>query len=136
MTWRVGSGLPHQRVHAVTQTSDGVLWVGTMEGLNRLDRETGRFTRYRHDPQDPQSLGSDAVQQILEDSAGRLWVSTFRVGLEQFDRQTGKVVARYQHDPDDPTTIDATNRISEIYEDRTGSLWLVHFDRRLDRFDP
>ena len=128
--------LSDDRVYAIYEDGDGVLWVGTRGGLNRLDRETGRFTHYRHDPDDPQSLGADVVQQIFEDRAGRFWVVTFGVGLEQFDRQTGKVVARYQHDPSDPTTIDLTNRISEVYEDRTGLIWLVHFDRRLDRFDP
>ena len=128
--------LSDDRVYAIYEDGDGVLWVGTRAGLARLDRETGRFTHYRHHPDDPQSLGSDVVQQIFEDRAGRFWVVTFGVGLEQFDRQTGKVVARYEHDPNDPTTIDLTNRISEVFEDRTGSIWLVHFDRRLDRFDP
>jgi signal transduction histidine kinase/ligand-binding sensor domain-containing protein len=128
--------LSSDRIYAIYEDGDGVLWIGTREGLNRFDRETGRFTHYRHDPDDPQSLGSDAVQQIFEDRAGRFWVIAFGIGLEQFDRQTGKVVARYQHDPKDPTSIDATNRISEIYEDRLGLIWLIHFDRRLDRFDP
>ncbi len=128
--------LSNDRVYAIYDDGEGVLWVGTREGLNRLDRETGRFTQYRHDPDDPRSLGSDVVQHIFEDRAGRFWVSTLGVGLEQFDRQTGTVVARYQHDPDDPATIDETTRISEIYEDRTGALWLVHFDRRLDKLDP
>ena len=128
--------LSDDRVYAIYEDGNGVLWVGTKEGLNRLDRETGRFTHYRHDPDDPKSLGSDVVQQIFEDSSGRFWMATFGVGLEQFDRQTGEVVARYEHDPDDPTTIDVTNRIGDVYEDRGGLIWVVHFDRRLDRFDP
>jgi signal transduction histidine kinase/ligand-binding sensor domain-containing protein len=81
-------------------------------------------------------VGADIVQQIHEDQAGRLWVTTFGVGLEQIDRETGEVIARYQHDPDDPESIDENNAIKELYEDRLGHLWLTHFDGRLDEFDP
>jgi ligand-binding sensor domain-containing protein/signal transduction histidine kinase len=128
--------LSDDRVYAIYEDRQGALWVGTRGGLNRLDRETGRFTRYRHDPSDAGSLGSDLVQLILEDREGRFWVTTFGVGLEQFDRQTGRVVARYEHDPDNANSIDEANAITELYEDRLGFLWLVHFDGRLDKLDP
>lgn len=128
--------LSDNRVYAIYEDQAGVLWVGTKGGLNRLDRETNRFTHYRHDPDDPQSLGSDIVQLIFEDHAGRFWVTTFGVGLEQVNRETGRVVARYQHDPNDPQSIDVTDRVLDVYEDRAGMLWVTHFDRRLDRFDP
>jgi signal transduction histidine kinase/ligand-binding sensor domain-containing protein len=128
--------LSDDRVYAIYEDSDGALWVGTKGGLNRFDRDTGRFTHYRHDAEDPQSLGSDIVQLIHEDRAGRFWVTTYGIGLEQIDRQTGGVIARYQHDPGDPRSIDETNAIQEIYEDRLGFLWLIHFDGRLDKFDP
>ena len=128
--------LSSDRVYAIYEDREGTVWVGTKEGLNRFDRETGRFAHYRHDPDDPESLGSDIVQLIFEDREGRLWVTTFGVGIEQWDREGERVVTRYQHDPGDPGTIDALNRISDIYEDRSGSWWVMHFDRRLDRLDP
>ena len=81
-------------------------------------------------------MGSDFVQLIHKDRAGRFWVTTLTVGLEQFDPRTGAVVARYQHDPKDPKSIDETSAITAIHEDRSGFLWLVHFDGRLDKFDP
>jgi hypothetical protein len=37
-----------------------VLWIGTESGgLNRFERQSGTFTRYRHDPHDPTSLSAD-----------------------------------------------------------------------------
>ena len=36
-TWQTDEGLPHNSVHAVAQTADGYLWVGTREGLARFD---------------------------------------------------------------------------------------------------
>jgi ligand-binding sensor domain-containing protein/signal transduction histidine kinase len=130
------SSLADDRIYALYEDRDGVFWVATKGGLDRFDRETGRSTHYRHNPDDPGSLGSDIVQLIHEDRTGRFWVTTLFVGIEQFDRETGRIVARYEHNPADPQSIDATDRITEIYEDRQGYLWLTHLDGRLDRFDP
>ena len=35
--WQTDDGLPQNSVYAITQTSDGYLWVGTREGLARFD---------------------------------------------------------------------------------------------------
>lgn len=42
----------------------GGVWVGTGGGLNLFDRVTGTFTRYTHDPNDPDSLVEDTVSAI------------------------------------------------------------------------
>ena len=41
-TWQSGSGLPHNTVMAIAQTTDGYVWLGTEEGLARFDGD--RFT--------------------------------------------------------------------------------------------
>jgi len=35
--WQTDDGLPQNSVHAIAQTTDGYLWVGTHEGLARFD---------------------------------------------------------------------------------------------------
>ena len=58
-------------IWSIYEDQGGSLWIGTFNGgLNRLDRETGTFTVYRHAPQDPTSLSSDDVRAILEDGEG------------------------------------------------------------------
>jgi len=53
----------------------GVLWVGsTGAGLSRLDRATGQFKTYHHNPADPSSLSNDSVNRLLVDRTGRMWV--------------------------------------------------------------
>ena len=62
---------------ALAETRDGAVWVGTYGGgLNRLDRATGRATRFRHDPAAPASLADDRVEALLVDRRGRLWAGT------------------------------------------------------------
>ena len=80
------------------EARDGAIWVSTnTAGLNRLDRRTGRFTRYRHDSADPASLSDPSVYGVSEDAQGRVWVGTQR-GLNRLDAD-GRRFTRYLHDP-------------------------------------
>ena len=47
------NSLADNMIWSVLGDRQGVLWIGTENGLNRLDRKTGQFTLYRHDPQRP-----------------------------------------------------------------------------------
>jgi ligand-binding sensor domain-containing protein len=75
--------LSNNRVNALCVDRSGTLWVGTQNGLNRLDPKTGIFSAfYERD-----GLPNNAVQGILEDSGGNLWLSTGN-GLSNFDPRT------------------------------------------------
>jgi ligand-binding sensor domain-containing protein len=85
-------------VVAIYEDRQGTLWVGTGSvyggdskdgGLNRMDKKTGRFTRYLHDPKDPNSLVDNKVKALFEDSKGNLWVGTSGDGLHTMDRDSG-----------------------------------------------
>ena len=73
-------------MHAILEDREGVIWIGTLGGLNRFDRETGTFTRYQHDPNDPNSIGANAVSSLYEDHSGRFWVGGAK-GLDLFNRE-------------------------------------------------
>ena len=83
------ANLSDLRVRAIHEDHAGALWVGTVSGgLVRLEQNGNRFTTFRHDPQNPNSLSQDRVWSVLEDSAQRLWVATAD-GLDLFDRGIG-----------------------------------------------
>ena len=75
--WRIEDGLPQDTVEAIAQTSDGYLWIGTQRGLARFDGV--RFTV--HAPGNPPALRSGAIDSLLADPDGSLWVSTDGGGL-------------------------------------------------------
>ena len=106
------------------------LWIGTLKGLNRFDRETETFTRFQHDPNDLQSLSSDSVYAIVEDHAGTLWVGTRR-GLNRFDRETETFTRFY---PDAANTASPRNMIRALLIDQRGTLWVGTWG--VNRFDP
>jgi len=81
-------GLSQSTILCIFQDSQGFMWFGTNDGLNKYDGY--KFTVYRNDIRDEQSLSNNSVRDIVEDSKGNLWVATLGGGLNKFDRKTEK----------------------------------------------
>ncbi len=118
-------------VRAIREDPAGNLWIGTGAGLYRLNRASGVYTAYRHDPQDTTSLSSDAITALYVDRQGTLWIGTAE-GLDRHDPSSG-VFLHYQHNPEDPHSL-GDDSILSILEDGAGALWLGTMGG-LDRFD-
>ncbi|WP_345158502.1 sensor histidine kinase [Pontibacter saemangeumensis] len=140
------------KVRALYQDRQGAIWVGTGSpweskpeegGLNRFDPDKGIFERFKHDPEDPNTLFSNWVRAIHEDSRGTLWVGTFGDGLHRMDRKKGT----FERLPYDPQHLDKLSRpyvdkarqndgVIIIHEDHAGAVWIGTYDSGLNRYDP
>jgi signal transduction histidine kinase/ligand-binding sensor domain-containing protein len=124
-------GLSQSTVFCVLQDSQGFMWFGTEDGLNKYDGFN--FTVYRHDPEDPGSLRGNWITALFEDDLGKLWVGTSDSGLSRFDR-TRDAFIHYRNDPQDSNSL-SDDTISAIYQDWEGVLWIGTGSGGLDRFD-
>lgn len=117
-------------VRALLEDQDGYLWVATAEmGLYRLDRQTGSFQRYLHDPESLHSLPNNKVLALYHDNQGMLWVGTGGGGLSRFDPIT-QTFATYTERQGLPN-----NFIYCIVPDEQGILW-ISTNFGVSRFDP
>ncbi|MFZ0453631.1 MAG: two-component regulator propeller domain-containing protein [Ignavibacteriaceae bacterium] len=57
-----------------------VLWVGTIDGFNKIDREKNIITRYS----EKNGLPNNSIRGIEKDNNGFLWISTNK-GISKFD---------------------------------------------------
>lgn len=57
------------------------LWVGTRDGLHRIDLATRAVEYIPADPTDPQALPGRFIVSLLLDRQGRLWAGTFGGGV-------------------------------------------------------
>jgi len=80
----IEGGLSDGHLRTIVQDQRGFLWFGTIDGLNRYDGYEIRV--FRHDPENPRSLGANFVRALHVDRKGGLWVATIGGGLNLFDR--------------------------------------------------
>lgn len=78
-------GLSQNGVTAFVQDHQGLIWIGTQEGLNRYDGY--EFTNFYHLIEDPNSLSHDQVWSLLVDQTGGIWIGT-DAGLDRFNPVT------------------------------------------------
>lgn len=72
----------------------GRLWIGYyVEGMDCFDGK--KFTHYDYNPNKPDVLTDNNVWNIMNDSAGNLWIGTLRGGVVVVDASTGKQLKHF-----------------------------------------
>ncbi|MEQ1606561.1 MAG: two-component regulator propeller domain-containing protein [Pyrinomonadaceae bacterium] len=111
-------------IPTIADGRNGQLWVGTsVGGLSKLNRKADRFERFRHNPDDANSLTDDYyIHSILEDENRVVWIATQRGGLNKLDLATGRFsVVKTLGDPKENS---AVALVSAILQNRAGEFWL------------
>ena len=106
--WRIQDGFFSGGVNAISQTTDGYMWIGTEAGLLRFDGV--RFVPWTSP--DGTHLPSSDVTALLGARDGSLWIG-MEGGLSHWDNQH---LTNYLIKPE---------RINSIFEDRNGTVWFA-----------
>jgi ligand-binding sensor domain-containing protein/signal transduction histidine kinase len=123
-TWTTDEGLPQNSVIAVTQTRDGYLWLGTLNGLARFDGV--RFSVF--DENNTPALRSSKIIRLFEDSTENLWIGTEPGGILLLGKDGQLSTASME------PTGNGGGRLMAVAEDRAGDVWLYTADGRLGRY--
>ena len=115
----VDDGLSQSTVWTILQDSQGFLWFGTADGLDRFDGYS--FKAFQHDDGNPNSLIDNFLNCLAEDRHGRIWIGT-DAGLCFYDKQTDT----YKRLPDslDHEYQLSTRQILRLLVDRSGAMWI------------
>ncbi|WP_132035320.1 AraC family transcriptional regulator [Flavobacterium circumlabens] len=108
------------RVNCLFQDKMGFIWIGKETGLYRYDGHELRS--FKSKPNDVNSISSDNIVAINEDTLGNLWVGTRSGGLNCLDRKSGNF-KRYIHDENNPNSF-SFNEVCTILPDAVGNLWI------------
>lgn len=84
-----GTHLSSNRVRGMMEQGD-FLWVGTAQGLNRLNRTTQSHKVLNHDPLDKETLSSNDIKYMITGPDQHLWIATNN-GLNKLDPSSLKV---------------------------------------------
>jgi signal transduction histidine kinase/ligand-binding sensor domain-containing protein len=123
-------GLSSSITTSIIQDYEGLVWIGTYDGLNRYDGFN--FVVYKNNPADSASLADNLIETMIEDHNKNLLIGTHN-GLCLYDRKKDRFL-NYMFDKSSP--LKGINCIvAKITEDHIGNLWLatsaglIYFDR-------
>lgn len=84
---RSEDGLTQNTITSLFMDNAGMLWIGTQDGLHAYNGHS--FNIFPHSPNDPRSISESYVSDIIQDSEGNIWVSTFSQGVNRLDLSKG-----------------------------------------------
>lgn len=114
-----GKYLSNPKVTSFYQDENGNLWIGTANGLNKLDSE-GKFSYYISGP-GTGSLTGNYISSLAGDKKGTLWVGTNN-GLNKFNLSTLNAEKFYSK-PGDNNSL-TSNNITKLLITKEGIVWI------------
>ncbi|CAN5391524.1 two-component regulator propeller domain-containing protein [soil metagenome] len=127
----ITNGLSDNQVNTIFKDDKGFMWFGTTAGLDRYDGY--KFRIFKHDANNPNSLGENNVQSINEGPGRELWlfthsgISIYNSTTESFSNNIANQLARYNI---------KTNQVRSIKKDADGDFWFTTYNRGLYCYQP
>jgi signal transduction histidine kinase/ligand-binding sensor domain-containing protein len=111
----VKEGLSSNTIYCLHRDSRGFLWIGTNNGLNRFDGY--KFTAYRNQLADSNSISNDHISDIFEDDDGMLWIATWKF-INKFNPVTGQFYT-YKYKTNPESELDCRTNVIEAWNKDT-----------------
>lgn len=128
-------GLVHNDVWSITIDREGIIWIGTLQGVSRFNGEV--FTPFDLPEAEPDPnrgvTSSRIVHSIMEDSHGKMWFGTnggaYIYDASLLEGQGGSLSNISTKDglPD--------NNVNDILEDKDGNIWFATHYQGVCRWD-
>ena len=119
-------------VLSMHQDLNGILWLGSNNGLLRYDPEGDEATiASRYNSRDTTTINNNQISSLLErpEEPGILWLATQNGGLNRFDTKT-LTAKHYNTDDGLPN-----NTLYSVLKDENGTLWMSS-NKGISNFDP
>lgn len=113
--------LSDNRIYSIFKDSNNNIWVGTFNGLNRLDQEAPKFRTYRNNSEFSNSLSNNSVWCFIEDKPNIIWIGTDD-GVNIFDKENNNY-SFIRKVPGNENSLSG-NEIRSMHKDRQGRYWI------------
>ena len=116
-------GLSQQTIRSIVKDSNGFLWIGTQDGLNRFDGNA--FKVYKHRVNDSLSISGNFINKIIENTDETIWIATANKGVCYYNPETDTFIN---------TTFNSGN-ISTLANDENGNIYVALTNQGLIKFN-
>lgn len=123
---------PYRFIQGIYQQDENILWIASISGLYRFNKQSGQWKQYKNNAADKYSLSFDLVFCLCADPQHPdkyLWVGTNGGGLNRFEYSTGKFI-RYSTINGLPNDV-----VYGILSDADSNLW-ISTNKGIAKFKP
>ena len=127
--------LSDNSIRAILEDKNGMVWIGTQNGLNCYNPQTQTITKFFHSFHDSLSINDNVINKIFEDSNGNLWIGS-NSGINkkiEIKLPNGDIKIAFKNFPTSQRI--GNGIITNIFEDNNGFLWIKPY-QGIVRFDP
>jgi LPXTG-motif cell wall-anchored protein len=111
--------LSNNQINNIYTDSEGIIWLSTYGGLNKIDPQHLWFNNYRYNPEDPNSLHDNNIFPIDGDTLGNVWFGSYRNGVTKLNTRTNTFT-----DFNRKTGVDIKH-VRYIYTNKKDEIWIV-----------
>ncbi|WP_298535621.1 hybrid sensor histidine kinase/response regulator transcription factor [uncultured Algibacter sp.] len=136
--------IPSNNISILMKDHLGDIWMGSFDGDGLMKFTPNQFgdtfpkvNHYKHQSLDENSISSDYISSIYEDSKNRLWIGTFGAGLMRIERDSNnnptdflKIKSQIKN----PNSLSNDN-IFSITESKDGAIWIATFGGGLNKIE-
>lgn len=108
------------RVYSIIQGRDNSFWIGTQNGLYRVNMDRSSTELFREEAAGNHRISGNLVYSLIEDRDGLIWIATLS-GLDVYDPKTGKM--RHYQKGTNPNSL-CDNFVIALCEDHHGDIWI------------
>ncbi|QEN09371.1 diguanylate cyclase [Oceanispirochaeta crateris] len=130
---KAGDVLSNEVVTSIVRDEQGVLWAGTLNGLNRIDPVSLDIRSYFHNELDEGSLLHNTIRSLYVDTRGRLWVGSYG-GLDLYQPETDSF-GHFRAEEGNPQSLPSPFVMS-ICQTDDFNLWVGTWDGGVSLLDP
>jgi ligand-binding sensor domain-containing protein len=126
----INEGLSHSFVKTSCRDSQGFLWFGTRNSLNRYDGYT--FKVYNISYENTNIISSNQITDIYKSKNGNLWIANGGRGFN-FSNSQKDSFKRLRKNNEDRNSV-ASDFLNTIFEDHSGHVWIETDGKGIDVF--
>lgn len=124
-----GGRISSNNIRAILTDPNGIIWVGGVNGLDRVDIKTNEIQYFKHDSNNPSSLSGNWINSMDLDEKGKIWIAHWGSGISRLDPEN----VSFEQFREENTDL-SSNFVRMLKSDENGHFWVATLTG-LDRFD-
>jgi ligand-binding sensor domain-containing protein len=121
------------RSRVILPFSNEEFFIGTESGLYLLNIKTGKTLNFRKIPNNPYTIGDNAIYTLTKDTEGGVWIGTYFQGLSYLPDEYASFEKFFDMGQENCLK---GNAVREIVGDKYGNIWIGTEDAGLNKYVP